>query len=283
MQRRTLGKTGLEVSIIAFGGIVVMDATPDEAQRSVGEAVARGVNYFDVAPSYGDAEIKLGPALEPYRSQVHLACKTGQRDKAGAAAELRQSLQNLRTDHFDVYQLHALSTMADLEQAAGPGGALEAFVEAREAGLARYLGFSAHSSEVALEAMRRFDFDTVLFPINYVLYHEANFGPAVIKAAQERNMGRLALKAMARTNWAEGEPRTAKKCWYKPLTDRHEAELALRFTLSEPLSIAIPPGEAGLFRLALDIADNFQPLTATERDELARMAQGNAPIFQLAA
>lgn len=283
MQHRQLGKTGLDVSIIAFGGIVVMDATPDEAQRSVAEAVARGVNYFDVAPSYGDAEIKLGPALEPYRNKVHLACKTGKRDKAGAAAELRQSLQNLRTDHFDVYQLHALSKMEDLEQAAGPGGALEAFVEARDAGLVRYLGFSAHSSEVALEAMRRFDFDTVLFPINYVLYHEANFGPAVLKAAQERNMGRLALKAMARTNWAEGEARTAKKCWYKPLTDRREAELALRFTLSEPLSIAIPPGEANLFRLALDIADNFQPLTDAERDELASMAQGNAPIFQLAA
>ncbi|MBV9864874.1 MAG: aldo/keto reductase [Abitibacteriaceae bacterium] len=283
MQQRQLGKTGLNVSIIAFGGIVVTDAEPADASRSVAEAVDRGVNYFDVAPSYGDAEIKLGPALEPYRNQVHLACKTGKRDKAGAAAELRQSLKHLRTDHFDVYQLHALSKMEELEQVLGPDGALEAFLEARDAGLIRHIGFSAHSSEVAVEAIKRFDFDTVLFPINYVLYHEANFGPAVVEAAQQKNMGRLALKAMARTHWAQGEEKTAKKCWYKPIEDPHEAALALRFTLSEPIAIAIPPGEAKFFRMALDIAEKFEPLTDAERRELEQSAGGVEPIFKLAA
>jgi aryl-alcohol dehydrogenase-like predicted oxidoreductase len=114
MQRRQLGKTGLEVSIITFGGIVVMNVEQTDANNVVAEAVDRGINYFDVAPSYGDAEVKLGPALEPFRQNVSLACKTGKRDKEGAAAELRQSLKNLRTDHFDVYQLHGLSKREEL-------------------------------------------------------------------------------------------------------------------------------------------------------------------------
>lgn len=283
MQRRRLGKTELEVSIIAFGGIVVTDTPPEEAARAVAEAVERGVNYFDVAPSYGNAEERLGPALEAYRDGVYLACKTGKRDRAGAAAELRQSLANLRTDHFDVYQLHALTHMNELEQALGPDGALEALVQAREAGLIRHIGFSAHSVEVALEAMRRFDFDTVLFPINCVLYQEANFGPQVLQAAAQKDMGCLALKAMARTNWAEGAARTAPKCWYEPMTDPHQAALALRWTLSEPVAIAVPPGDANLFRIALDTAENFQPLSDQERAELGQLAQGLKPIFRLAA
>lgn len=283
MQRRQLGKTGLEVSIIACGGIVVTDTPQAEANDIIAEAVDRGINYFDVAPSYGDAEVKLGPALEPHRDGVYLACKTGKRDKAGAAAELQRSLKNLRTDHFDVYQLHGLTKMEELEQALGPNGALEAFLEARDAGQIRYIGFSAHSSEVALEAIKRFDFDTVLFPVNYVLYHEANFGPAVVAAAQAKDMGRLALKAMARTNWGPGVQRAQPKCWYEPITDPHEAELALRFTLSEPINIAIPPGDQALFRMAMDIADRYEPLTESERAELQRLAQGVKPIFQLAA
>lgn len=283
MQNRQLGKTGLDVSIVTFGGIVVMDATPDEAGRAVSESIARGVNYFDVAPSYGDAEMKLGPALEPYRSSVHLACKTGKRDHDGAAVELRQSLKNLRTDHFDVYQLHALTTMDDLEQVLGPDGALRACIAARDEGLIRFIGFSAHSAEVALAAMERFAFDTILFPINYVLYEEAGFGPQVVAAARERDMGILALKAMARTNWQEGAHRAQPKCWYQPVTDPREAALALRFTLSEPIATAVPPGDAALFRLALDIAEKFTPLSHEERSELKTMARGNQPIFRLAA
>lgn len=283
MQRRRLGKTGLEVSLVACGGIVVTDMAQPDADRIVAEAVECGVNYFDVAPSYGDAELKLGPALQPHRDGVYLACKTGKRDKEGAAAELRRSLERLRTDHFDVYQLHGFTKMEELEQALGPDGALEAFLEARDAGLIRYIGFSAHSSEVALEAIQRFAFDTVLFPVNYVLYYEAHFGPEVVAAAQQKDMGRLALKAMARTHWPRGAERTQPKCWYKPITDPHEASLALRFTLSEPVAIAIPPGDLQLFRMALDIADHFQPLTDAERAELRDLAAGEEPIFKLAA
>jgi aryl-alcohol dehydrogenase-like predicted oxidoreductase len=284
MERRVLGRTGCEISIIGFGGIVVKDVPQAEADRSVAEAFDRGVNYFDVAPSYGDAEERLGPALAPYRDRVFLACKTMHRTRDEAAAELRASLERLRTDHVDLYQLHALATREDLERALGPGGAAETLVEAREAGLTRFVGFSAHSQEIALEAMERFEFDTVLFPINFTEYFQARFGPAVVERAGQKGMGRLALKAMARQRWPEGGDRTAwPKCWYEPVADPEEAALALRFTLSQPITAAIPPGEPRLFRLALDVGERFTPITAEEQAELRRRAAAYAPFFERAA
>jgi aryl-alcohol dehydrogenase-like predicted oxidoreductase len=284
MERRAYGNTGEQLSIIGFGGILVMNVEPEAAARIVAEAVDRGINYFDVAPSYGNAEERLGPALEPYRDRVFLACKTGKRTRDEAAAELRDSLQRLRTDHFDLYQLHALTTREEMEQVFAPGGAMETFVAAREQGLVRYLGFSAHSVETALEALERFPFDSILFPTNWVNYFQANFGPQVVARAQEKGVARLALKAMARTVWPEGTTEHPfAKCWYEPITDPEEAALALRFTLSQPLTAAIPPGEENLFRMALDIAERFQPITEAELSDLQRRAQGLKPIFRLAA
>jgi len=237
-----------------------------------------------VAPSYGNAEERLGPALEPYRDRCFLACKTGQRRRAEAAQELRASLRRMRTDHFDLYQLHALTTREDLETALGPGGAMEAFLDAREHGLIRFIGFSAHSQEIAVEAMDRFDFASVLFPINFTEYFEVGFGPRVVERAAQKGIGRLALKAMARQSWPEGADRAAwPNCWYEPVTDPEEAALALRFTLSQPIHAAIPPGDPRLFRLAVDVASDFRPITPDEEAELRRRAQAYAPFFQLAA
>jgi aryl-alcohol dehydrogenase-like predicted oxidoreductase len=284
MEKRAYGNTGEQLSIIGFGGILVMNAEPETAARIVAEAVDRGINYFDVAPSYGNAEERLGPALEPHRDRVFLACKTGKRTRDEAAAELRDSLRRMRTDHFDLYQLHALTTREEMEQVFAPGGAMEAFVAARDQGLVRYLGFSAHSVETALEALERFPFDSILFPTNWVNYFQANFGPQVVARAQEKGVARLALKAMARTLWPEGTTeRPFAKCWYEPITDPEEASLAVRFTLSQPITAAIPPGEEKFFRMALDIADRFQPITDAERADLQRRAQGLKPIFRLAA
>lgn len=283
MEQRQFGTTERRLSLIGFGGIVVTNATAAEAAERVGTAVDGGVNYFDVAPSYGNAEEMLGPALAPYREQVFLACKTGKRDKAGAEGELRQSLQRLKTDRFDLYQLHALSRPDDVEQAFGPGGAMEAFVAAREQGLVRYLGFSAHSAEVALDALSRFPFDSVLFPVNYVTWTIADFGPQVLAKAREIGAGRLALKAMARGPVPDGQPKPYEKCWYAPLDDPDEAALALRWTLSQDVTAAIPPGEWPLFQIALRTARNFSPLTGDERDEMARRARGEEPLFRLAA
>ena len=281
MEKRILGGTGERLSIIGFGGIAVSGVEQSEADTLVREAIDSGVNYFDVAPSYGNAQERLGPALEEFRKDVFLACKTVERGKEGAAAELRESLKMLRTDHFDLYQLHGMASDDDLQKAMGPGGAIEALVKAREQGLTRYLGFSAHSAEVALALMDRFDFDTVLFPINWVCYFNANFGPQVIAKAKDKGMGRLALKAMARTTREKGERNEYPKCWYKPVTDPEETALAIRFTLSQPITAAVTPGDPRLLRRALDVGNKFKPLMDTEYEDLKRRAEGLEPIFKL--
>ncbi len=273
----------VELSIIGFGGIVVVGMTQAEANRLVAESIELGVNYFDVAPSYGDgeAELKLGPALEPYRPRVFLACKTQQRNAAGAREELERSLQRLRTDHFDLYQHHAVTTMEDVERIFAPGGAQEAFLKARQEGKVRYLGFSAHSVTAALAMLDRFGFDSVLFPVNFVCYSQGNFGPQVIERARQRKAARLALKALAFTRWPKGADRSASpKTWYQPVTDAELARQALRFTLSEDITAAIPPGDEQLYRLALRLAAAFTPLSAEEKQTLFARAQGIEPIFR---
>ncbi|NLH74673.1 MAG: aldo/keto reductase [Verrucomicrobia bacterium] len=282
MPKRKLGRTGERLSIIGMGGIVVVGSPQNEADRIVREAIGRGVNYFDVAPTYGngEAEEKLGNALAGYRDKVFLACKTTMRDRGGARKELETSLSRLRTEHFDLYQLHALTTKDDVEKALGVGGAIEAFLKAREEGKVRFLGFSAHSVEAALTAIDRFDFDTVLFPFNWVCFYRGNFGPQVVKAARAKKMGLLALKAMARSPWPEGVKHDYPKCWYQPVSDPAEAELALRFTLSEPITAAIPPGEYRLFQMALSIAARFKRLGKKERQLLQAKATELQPIFR---
>ena len=162
IEKRSLGKTGEKLSVIGFGGIVVADSTTAEASERVSMAIDYGVNYFDVAPTYGNAEIMLGPALEPYRKDVFLACKTTERKKEGSRKELEQSLSHLRTDHFDLYQLHAVTNPEDVDTIFGPDGAMETFLAARKEGKVRFIGFTAHSVEAAMKLMDQFDFDTIL-------------------------------------------------------------------------------------------------------------------------
>ena len=206
-------KDGIQLSIIGFGGILVCSENQITGNRYVAESIDRGINYFDVAPSYfdGEAELKLGIALEPYRNDVFLACKTGKRDAAGAQAELETSLERLRTDHFDLYQFHAVTTIEEVEQILGPKGAAETFLKARDAGLVRYLGFSAHSVEAALALMDAFPVDSVLFPLNFVMVSQGKFGPQIQKKAEQIGAARMALKAMAATPWAEGEEHSYQK------------------------------------------------------------------------
>jgi predicted aldo/keto reductase-like oxidoreductase len=281
LSKRIYNSGANQLSMIGFGGIVVKDVEQPHANAVVAKAVERGVNYFDVAPSYGNAEEHLGPALKPFREDVFLACKTTMRDNQGAEKELHESLKKLRTDRFDLYQLHALSKMEDLDEAAGPGGALETFTKAREQGKIRYIGFSAHSAEVALAAMDRFEFDSILFPFNFVCWHEGDFGPKVLEKAKKKNVARLALKAMAHTPWPKDADRSGfNKCWYKPTADPELARLALRFTLSLDITAAIPPGEESMFSMALDAAEKYKPLTSGEMEKVKQLASGATPIFR---
>src|ERR1700690_3313993 len=281
--RRALGRTGEQLSIIAFGGIVVMNESTGESSNIVAEAVDRGVNYFDVAPSYGNAQERLCPALAPYRKDCFLACKTEGRSKDDSRAQLEESLRLLKTDHVDLYPFHALTKMTELDKVLGPGGAMEAMEAAKKEGKIRYIGFSVHSAETAVAAMDRYNFDTILFPLNWVLFTQAGFGPQILKKAQEKNMGILALKSMAKTVWPAGERQNhpQPKCWYQPAAFPDEASLGLRWTLGHPITAAIPPGDERYFRLAMDVAQNYKPLEAHEEQALLAGGHGVEPLFHL--
>ena len=279
MEKRKYGKHDDMLSIVGFGGILVTDEEPKEASRLVAKAIDRGINYFDVAPSYGNAEERLGPALEPYRKDVFLACKTGERSAEGAEKELQNSLKLLRTDHFDLYQFHSVTTQEDVDQIFGVGGAMETFVRARERGLVRYLGFSAHSEEAALILMDRFDFDSVLFPCNWVNWNQGRFGQAIVEKAKDKGVAMLALKTMAKRKWGENEEREWKKTWYRPVESYEEAKWAVRFTFSQPITGGPTPGHEQLFDWMCQAADEFSPLSDEEQSLVAQKSEGLAPIF----
>ena len=281
MDRRALGKTGRKLSVIGFGGLLLKNSSPAQAAEWVRQAVEAGVNYFDVAPSYGNSEERLGPALEPYRREVFLACKTTHRKRAAAAAELDRSLSRLRTDYVDLYQLHAVTKLEEVETILGPGGAIEAFEAARQAGKIRLVGFSAHSVEAALALMDHHQFDTILFPVNYATWHAGNFGPQVLEAARKKKLGILALKAMAKRPWPKGADRTTfPNCWYEPMTDPEEALVALRFTLSHPVTAAVTPASPACLKLALELAPKIKPLKKDEVASIKEKAMRVMPLFR---
>jgi aryl-alcohol dehydrogenase-like predicted oxidoreductase len=279
MPKRPYGDTGEYLSIIGFPGIAVKNMEPEPARKLVQDSVDAGVNYFDVAPSYGNAESVLGPALEPHREKVFLACKSQERMAGPLLAEMEQSFKLLRTDYFDLYQLHALQSAEDIQQIFGPDGAMEALTKARQQGKIRYIGFSSHSVESAMAALKYFEFNSVLFPVNYITWYNGNFGPQVVEYARQRGAAVLALKAMARTRIQKGEERSYPNCWYHPLPDESEISDGLRFTLSQPVTAAVVSGDASLFRLALKLAPALLPLSNNELHALERKAHGVAPIF----
>jgi len=280
-------KNGIDLSIISFGGIVVCGLPQDEASRRVAAAYERGVNYFDCAPSYfdGEAELKLGEALRPIRSKVFLAEKTGHRDAKGAREELERTLGRFHTDHVDLYQFHAVSSMDDVDKILGPGGAAEAFIAAKKEGKAHHLGFSAHNAPAALRLMDALELDSVLFPVNINAWENGGFGPQILAKAKSKGMARMALKALAFGKWpAEMKENERKypKCWYQPIDDPEMARLALRFTLNHDVTAAVPPGDERIFDLALQLAE--APLPALSADELSALKKSistREPVFRV--
>lgn len=277
--KRKLGRTGEQLSVIGFGGIMLNNNPQEFANDLVTKAFQAGVNYYDVAPSYGNAIGKLGPALKQYRKDCFVACKTMERTDAGAEKELNESLTAMQTDHFDLYQLHALSSTNEVETAFALGGAMEVLLKARQQGKIKYLGFSAHSEDAALLAMSKFDFDTILFPLNINCWMHGSFGPRAYELALSRDMGILALKAMAMTELKPGEPKPYKNVWYRPLQDPEISKLGLRYTLSKEVTAAIPPGDPEFFWYAMEAAKNLHPITQEEIDRLIAYIEGAPPIF----
>ena len=279
LPRRPLGSTGEHLSIIGFGGNIAKGEDQQGASRMIREAYEQGINLFDVAPKYGNAEDVMGEPLEPFRKEIFLSCKTAERDAVGSQRELETSLKKLRTDYFDLYQLHYITSKEDIETAFGPGGAMETLVRAKEKGMARFLGFSAHTVEAAFAAMERFDFDTIMFPINYVCAFNGNFGPQVVEKAHEKGMGILAIKPGARSPRQRGEERTYRKCWYRPFKTIEEISASYSYTLSFPVTSALPPQEESLYKMAVEAAKFFIPLSDSDREALKAAAADERTLF----
>jgi len=277
--QRLLGKTGEKLSVIGFGGIMLNDNSQEFANEIVAKAFEMGVNYFDVSPRYGNAEDRLGPALKPFRKECFLACKTRERDAKGAQKDLDSSLKKLQTDHFNLYQMHELSSVEEVRQAFSTGGAMETIIKAKESGKIKHIGFSAHSVDAALLAMKNYDFDSILFPINFACWNAGNFGPQVFDEAEKRGMGILALKAMALTHLKKDESLVFKNTWYRPIDDEKIMKIALKYTLSKSVTAAIPPGQYTLFFKALEFMNDFDSISEYETAKLLALAKITMPIF----
>ncbi len=283
LPRRPLGGTSQELSTVGFPGLALVHYDQKQCDAGIHRAFERGVNYFDVAPAYGNgqAETKMGIGLQGLdRGRYFLACKTKMRDKDGARRELEQSLRLLKTDYFDLYQLHHLVKPEDVRRALGPGGAIETLLKAKDEGKVKYLGFSAHTTKAALEALRGFRFDSVMFPINFVEYYLRDFGKEVLALAEQRGAAVLAIKPLSRGLWPPGVQRT-RKWWYRSMETEREVALAMRFTLSQKGVVAgIPPSFLDLLDKAIQAAESYQPPTAAELGELKRLAESCRSVFE---
>ena len=283
LPRRMLGRTGQKVSIVGFPGLALTHYDQKRGTAGIHDAFERGVNYFDVAPAYGngDCEIKMGIGLQGIdRSRIFLACKTKMRDKQGARKELERSLKRLKTDYFDLYQLHHLRTPQEVKQALGSGGAMETFLKAKEEGKVKYLGFSAHTTKGALEAMRGFRFDTVMFPINFVEFFKMGFGKPVLELANEQGAAVLAIKPLSKGPWPEGAERT-RKWWYRATETQEEVNAAMRFTLSQKCVVAgIPPSFLDLLDKAIEAGRTYRPITEVETKKLQETAETCRSLFR---
>lgn len=281
MKYHRFGRTGISISAVTYGGIVSAGfydganyPTEDQeaSDRYVRWAIEHGINYFDVAPSYGNAQEQLGNSLKPYRSQIHLACKTAQRMRVDAEKELNNSLALLHTDYFDVYQVHGITSMEEVETAFGPGGVMEMIRGLKEKGIAKNIGFSAHNEDAALKMIELYDFDSVLFPFNWFMNMEHDMGSRLIKAAKEKDMGVLCMKAFIERSWENDAERLASpfpKSWCKPIdtTDKEFGTAAMKYALSLGVDTLIPPGNFQSFSFAVEHIDECleHPFTSKDR------------------
>jgi predicted aldo/keto reductase-like oxidoreductase len=284
LSRRLLGRTGEKLSVVGFPGLALSHYDQEQCNAGMRSAFERGVNYFDVAPAYGkdgECEKKMGIGLQAIgRDNVFLACKTKMRDKQGARMELERSLRRLKTEHLDLYQLHCLRTPEEVKKALGPDGAMETILKAREQGKVRYIGFSAHTTKGALEALNGYNFDTVMFPINFVEYYKMGFGKAVLELAAEKGAGVLAIKAISKGAWPRGVERT-RKWWYLATETQQEANAAMHFTLSQKGVVAgVPTSFLDLLDRAIEGGRSYRPITDADVQKLQETAKTCLSLFE---
>jgi aryl-alcohol dehydrogenase-like predicted oxidoreductase len=283
MEQRRLGRIGHETSVLVYGAAALGEVSQEVADASLEQALAAGINHLDTAASYGRAEERMGPTVQRVRDQVFLATKSGERRAEDAWRELNRSLELLRTDHIDLWQVHAVCDLPELDKVFAPGGAIEAFVRAKEEGIVSWIGITGHTEQapvVHAEALRRHDFDSVLTPVNYHLYtaddeFRANFD-TLYELVQDRDVALRTIKAIARRPWV-GDHQLAT--WYEPFTEPEDIRAAISWVLGSFPAIAglATAGETTLLGKAIAAeADRMDVAEAAEH--LARIS-GYETIF----
>ena len=281
--QQLFGRTGHMSTRILFGAAALWSASQAEADATLDVLLQYGINHIDTAASYGEAERRVGPWMERHRQQFFLATKTEERIRLKARESLQRSLELLHTDHVDLLQMHNLSTQAEWEIALGPGGALEAFVEAREQGLVRFIGVTGHGTDIARLhrlALERFDFDSVLLPYNYMMMQNPRYAAEVKELFQvctERNVAIQTIKSLARGSWGE-QPHT-HNTWYQPLEEQADIDLAVHYVLGEPMLFLNSAGDIHILPRVLEAAQRCQGKPAEAEMEALAVRTGMQPLF----
>ena len=283
IEKLPFGRTGHNSTRTLFGAAAFWGTPQAEANKTLDLLLEYGVNHIDTAASYGDAELRLGPWLKQYRDQFFLATKTEKRTYQAAKEELHRSLDLLKTDHVDLWQMHILVEPDEWETAMGPGGVLEAFIEAREQGLARFLGVTGHGTNVAqmhLKSLARFDFDSVLLPYNPTMMQNPQYAAdfaQLTAVCQQKNVAIQTIKALSKGPWGD-KPKT-HTTWYEPFSTQAEIDLAVQWVLSQPGVFLNTVGDTTLLPMVLDAASRVDTAvsqaTLTEKMNQLKME----PLF----
>lgn len=277
------GRTGHHSTRVIFGAAALGGMSQERADATLADVARWGINHIDTAASYGASEDRLAPWLATHRDSVFLATKTGERRGSDARAELERSLERMGVEHVDLIQLHNLVDDGEWETAFGPGGAVEALAAARDDGLVSHIGVTGHGLPVAgmhLRSLERFDFDSVLLPVNFILLDNPGYRADVerlLGVCAERNVAVQTIKSIARGRWADGD--TNRFSWYDPLTDPEPIDRAVRYVLSNPQLFLNSTSDARLLPMIVDAASGS--LDAPSDDEMRAdvFAEGITPLF----
>lgn len=283
MEKRKFGRTNHMSTVAIFGGAAFWEISQPDADKVMEMVIEAGINHIDIAPSYGQAEIRVGPWMKSERSRFFLGCKTMERTKEGGWRELHESLNRLQTDNFDLYQFHAITSMNELDAVFAKGGALEAVLEARDQGLIKYIGITGHgvdAPKIYLEALRRFDFDSVLFPINYVQMANAEYrkyAEELITTCKAKDVGTMIIKSITKGPWEE-KSHTATT-WYEPFDQMDEIQQAVNYALSHDVTGLCTAGDTHILPMMIQACKNFKPISAEEREKMIKDGEKFTPLF----
>ena len=286
--KQEFGRTGHQSTRVIFGGWALSKATQAEADSALALLQEYGVNHIDTAPMYGNAEKVIGPWLTKHRNDFFVATKTRKRSRQGALDNLKRSLERLRVDYIDLWQMHGLTNLAGWERVMGPGGALEAFIEARDKGLVRFLGVTGHGDKVPAmhkRSLERFDFDAVLLPYNYLLMQNPRYAAdfnELVEVCRKRNVAVQTIKSIARRPWGN-RLKTYNTYFYEPLEAQDAIDKSVHWSLGFPDSFLITAGDMQILPKMLDAASRFEGCPSDREMSAIVDKFGMQPIFSRAA